>query len=158
MKLPKLERIECEVAPYSPLARPAWVDVLVERLQLAATKRLEVNVAERRVEILGHAVRRTTRGFEVRESFDERFDATQKFGHGERYVADFDEGVQLAFHGRAVALLALRMEIGKGGPPGDSPGRIPPAAQPHPGDERLLIAVTDQERCARLVAHPELLR
>lgn len=60
VKLPKLEDIVCELADYSPLARPAWVDVLVMRVRQAAIRRLEVTVAEQRVEILGKAVRRTT--------------------------------------------------------------------------------------------------
>lgn len=60
VKLPKLEDIVCELADYSPLARPAWVDVLVMRVRQAAIRRLEVTVAEQRVELLGKAVRRTT--------------------------------------------------------------------------------------------------
>ena len=60
VRLPVLDRIECEVADYSLLATPAWVDVLVERLQDAATQRVRVQVAEERVHLLAQAVRRTT--------------------------------------------------------------------------------------------------
>lgn len=60
VKLPRLDGIECELAAYSPLTQPAWVDVLVERVQRAATKRLEVTVAEERVRILAKAARRIT--------------------------------------------------------------------------------------------------
>jgi V/A-type H+-transporting ATPase subunit D len=60
VRLPVLDRIECEVADYSLLAKPAWVDVLVERLQDAATQRIRVQVAEERVRLLEKAVRRTT--------------------------------------------------------------------------------------------------
>ena len=60
VRLPVLERIECEVAEYSLLARPAWVDVLVQRLKDAAEQRMRVRVATERVRILEQAVRRTT--------------------------------------------------------------------------------------------------
>jgi len=60
VKVPRLDGVEWKVAPYSLLAKPAWVDRLVERLQEAAEQRLRVSVCERRVEILTQAVRRTT--------------------------------------------------------------------------------------------------
>lgn len=60
VKLPLLEKIETEVAEYSLLAKPAWIDVLVERLKTAAEARVKVQVAEQRVKILQHAVRRMT--------------------------------------------------------------------------------------------------
>lgn len=37
--LPVLKRVECRVADYSLLAKPAWVDALVERLNDAAEQR-----------------------------------------------------------------------------------------------------------------------
>ena len=49
---PILNRIECSVADYSLLAKPAWVDVLVERLKDAAEQRTRVLVAGERVRIL----------------------------------------------------------------------------------------------------------
>ncbi len=60
VRLPTLETIRCEVADYPKLAKPAWVDVLVERLQDAATQRIRVQVADERVRLLAKAVRRTT--------------------------------------------------------------------------------------------------
>ncbi|GAK51296.1 V-type ATPase, D subunit [Candidatus Moduliflexus flocculans] len=60
VKLPKLERIDFEVFPYSRLAKPHWVDNLVDKLQEAARLRVETQVAERRVRDLELAVRRIT--------------------------------------------------------------------------------------------------
>ena len=59
-RLPALERIDCKVADYSLLNKPAWVDVLVARLRDAAEQRARVRVGEERVKRLEHAVRRTT--------------------------------------------------------------------------------------------------
>ena len=60
VRLPLLERIECEVADYSFLAAAPWVDALVQRLRDAAAERVRAEVAARRVRILQQAVRRTT--------------------------------------------------------------------------------------------------
>ncbi len=60
VKLPVLQRIECSVADYSLLARPAWVDVLVERLKEAAEQRTRVLVAAERVRILELQEKRVT--------------------------------------------------------------------------------------------------
>jgi len=60
VRLPLLMGIECEVRPYSMLAKPHWVDVLVERLKEVAEARLRIQVAAERVRILERAVRRTT--------------------------------------------------------------------------------------------------
>ncbi|MEM8610214.1 MAG: V-type ATP synthase subunit D [Myxococcota bacterium] len=60
VRLPVLERIECRVADYSMLGRPAWVDVLVERLRDAAEQRTRLQVAEERIRRVERAVRRTT--------------------------------------------------------------------------------------------------
>lgn len=60
VKLPLLEKIETEIAEYSLLVKPAWIDVLVERLKAAAEARVRVRIAEQRVKILQHAVRRMT--------------------------------------------------------------------------------------------------
>ncbi len=59
-RLPVLERIDCKVADYSTLGKPAWVDVLVDRLRDDAEQRTRVQVAEERVRLLQQAVRRTT--------------------------------------------------------------------------------------------------
>lgn len=60
VRLPSLDRIDCAIADYSLAGKPAWVDILVARLRDAAEQRTRVQVAERRVELLGQAVRRTT--------------------------------------------------------------------------------------------------
>ncbi len=60
VKVPKLDAVDFEVATYSLLAKPSWVDVLVEKLKEAIELRIEVGIAEQRVAALKHAVRRTT--------------------------------------------------------------------------------------------------
>jgi len=60
VRLPILNRIECSVADYSMLAKPAWVDVLVERLKDAAEQRTRVLVAAERVRILEVQEKRVT--------------------------------------------------------------------------------------------------
>lgn len=60
VKLPKLDSITYDEADYSRLAKPSWVDVLVERLKAAIELRIEIDIAEQRVEVLRQTVRRTT--------------------------------------------------------------------------------------------------
>jgi V/A-type H+-transporting ATPase subunit D len=60
VRLPILKRIECRVADYSLLAKPAWVDVLVELLKDAAEQRTRVVVAAERVRILAVHEKRVT--------------------------------------------------------------------------------------------------
>lgn len=60
VKLPILERVEFEIADYSRLATPAWIDVLVQRLKEAAEERFRVEIARERVRILEQATRRIT--------------------------------------------------------------------------------------------------
>jgi len=60
VRLPVLERIHCSVADYSLLAKPAWVDVLVQRLKDAAEQRTQVAVAAERVRILEYQEKRVT--------------------------------------------------------------------------------------------------
>lgn len=60
VRLPVLQDISFSIAPYSFLAKPAWVDVLVQRLQEAVAFRVRLAVAQKRVEILQQAVRRMT--------------------------------------------------------------------------------------------------
>ncbi len=60
VRLPKLERIRCEIADYSMLARPAWVDLLVDRLQEVAEERTRLLVLEERTRVLDRQVRRVT--------------------------------------------------------------------------------------------------
>jgi V/A-type H+-transporting ATPase subunit D len=60
VRLPLLRRVNCAVADYSLLAKPAWVDVLVERLQDAARLHVGVLVAAERVRILEQHEKRVT--------------------------------------------------------------------------------------------------
>jgi V/A-type H+-transporting ATPase subunit D len=60
VRLPLLKSIECRVAEYSLLAKPAWVDALVERLRDAAEARTRIQVVAERVRILARAERRIT--------------------------------------------------------------------------------------------------
>ena len=60
VRLPRLERIECEIADYSLLARPSWVDLLVDRLKEVAEERTRLLVLEERTRILELQVRRVT--------------------------------------------------------------------------------------------------
>ena len=60
VRLPLLARVECEVADYSLLARPAWVDLVVDRLKQVAEERTRLLVLAERVRILELHERRTT--------------------------------------------------------------------------------------------------
>jgi V/A-type H+-transporting ATPase subunit D len=60
VRLPILRRIECRVADYSLLAKPAWVDVLVDRIKDAAEQRTRALVATERVRILAVHEKRVT--------------------------------------------------------------------------------------------------
>lgn len=60
VKLPVLKQVRIGRARYGLLTKPAWVDALVQRLQDGVRARFAMRVAERRVELLQHAVRRMT--------------------------------------------------------------------------------------------------
>jgi len=60
VRLPVLRSIHCTVADYSLLAKPAWVDVLVERLRDVAELRTQVLVDAERVRILEYQEKRVT--------------------------------------------------------------------------------------------------
>lgn len=60
VRLPVLERVEYEDHDYALLGRPAWVDVLCERMREAVELSLTVDVARRRTEVLDQAARRIT--------------------------------------------------------------------------------------------------
>lgn len=60
VRLPTLRRIEFGVADYSLLAKPTWVDVLVDRLKDAAEQRARVLVAAERMRILEAHEKRVT--------------------------------------------------------------------------------------------------
>lgn len=59
-RLPVLEDIEVEIAPYGYLARPHWVDLVAARLQEVLRLRVERLVEERRVKLLAAAVVKVT--------------------------------------------------------------------------------------------------
>jgi V/A-type H+-transporting ATPase subunit D len=60
VKVPRLQGVDFEVAPYSLLATPAFTDLLVSRLQEAAGQRVRIDVEAERVRVLEGAVRRIT--------------------------------------------------------------------------------------------------
>jgi len=60
VRLPVLESLDCQVAEYSPLATPAWLDILVQRLKDAKTCRLRAEIAAQRLDILRLQLRRIT--------------------------------------------------------------------------------------------------
>jgi len=60
VKLPVLRGVNFTVHEYSMLAKPHWVDVLVDQLQKVVDLEARVQVAEERVQRLERAVRRIT--------------------------------------------------------------------------------------------------
>lgn len=60
VRVPAVDSVEVEVAPYSLLVRPHWVDAVAERLREAIRARLELKVAEQRIAGLDRAVTRTS--------------------------------------------------------------------------------------------------
>jgi V/A-type H+-transporting ATPase subunit D len=60
VKLPKLVEVKCHIAEYSMLAKPHWVDMLVEQLKQMVEQKTRVQVAAERVRLLEQAERRVT--------------------------------------------------------------------------------------------------
>ena len=60
VKLPKLVEVKCRVAEYSMLAKPHWVDMLVEQLKHMVEQKTRVKVSAERVRLLEQAERRIT--------------------------------------------------------------------------------------------------
>ncbi len=60
VKLPALHEVKFKVVDYSMLAKPHWVDTLVEQLKQMAEQKTRVRVAAERVRLLEKAVRKTT--------------------------------------------------------------------------------------------------
>jgi V/A-type H+-transporting ATPase subunit D len=60
IKLPTLIAVKCSVRPYSRLAKPHWVDILVEQLKHMVEQKTRVQVAAQRVRLLAQAERRIT--------------------------------------------------------------------------------------------------
>ena len=60
VKLPALVEVKCTVRPYSMLAKPHWVDVLVDQLKQMVEQKTRVQVAAERVRLLEKAERKVT--------------------------------------------------------------------------------------------------
>ncbi len=60
LRLPALDHVEFEVAPYSLLATPAWLDDAVACIKESATQRLRVRVYRERVTRMQGALRRVS--------------------------------------------------------------------------------------------------
>ena len=60
VKLPALDEVMCKVSDYSMLAKPHWVDMLVEQLKQMVEQKTRVQVAAERVRLLEQAARRIT--------------------------------------------------------------------------------------------------
>jgi V/A-type H+-transporting ATPase subunit D len=60
VKLPALQAVKCNVVDYSMLAKPHWVDTLVEQLKEMVEHRIRVRVAGDRVRLIEQAVRKVT--------------------------------------------------------------------------------------------------
>lgn len=60
VKLPVLKKVDYDVAEYSFIGTPAWVDELITRMQELMELRLQVGISEQRVAALEYAVRRVT--------------------------------------------------------------------------------------------------
>ncbi len=58
VRVPVVEEVRCSVQPYSMLAKPAWVDMLVDRLKRAVELYEKLKVAEERVKVMEKAKRR----------------------------------------------------------------------------------------------------
>ena len=60
VKLPALAEVRCKVVDYSMLAKPHWVDMLVEQLKEMVEQKTRVQIAGERVDLLERAVRKVT--------------------------------------------------------------------------------------------------
>lgn len=60
VRVPVIKEVNCSVMPYSMLAKPSWVDMLVERLKRAVELYERLKVAEERVKVMEKAKRRIT--------------------------------------------------------------------------------------------------
>ncbi len=60
VKLPYIKQIELELMPYSLLSKPHWVDFLVIQLKAMLELKLQLQLEQKRLEILQHAVKKVT--------------------------------------------------------------------------------------------------
>lgn len=59
--MPVLEHLEIEVRPYSTFGQPHWVDQAVIQLQRMLTLKIQFEIEQRRMDVLGAAVKKITR-------------------------------------------------------------------------------------------------
>lgn len=59
-RLPVLEAIDVEIAPYGYLVRPHWVDLVAERLKEVLRQQIEARIIERQLTLLDKAIRKVT--------------------------------------------------------------------------------------------------
>lgn len=60
VRLPQLQHLQVEIAPYSLLAKPHWVDVAVQQLRAAMELQIQRQIHVRRLEVLEAAVKKVT--------------------------------------------------------------------------------------------------
>lgn len=60
VNLPRLERIEIEIAPYSFFCKPHWVDLYVLKMQAMLELQLRLKVEQQRLKLLEKAVKKVT--------------------------------------------------------------------------------------------------
>lgn len=60
VRLPLLQRVEIAIAPYSLLAKPHWVDVVVQELRGMLELQIQRQILARRLDILEQAVKKIT--------------------------------------------------------------------------------------------------
>jgi len=58
--VPKLKHVEMEVANYSRMIMPFWIDSMIEALQKMVGLKVQVRIARQRTEVLALALRRIT--------------------------------------------------------------------------------------------------
>ncbi len=63
--LPRVNRVEVEVRDYGLLTKPFWVDHLVGMLKTALETQIQIQVAQRRVELLTEAEKKVTQRFNL---------------------------------------------------------------------------------------------
>jgi V/A-type H+/Na+-transporting ATPase subunit D len=60
VRLPALKDLEFQLEEYSTLAKPFWVDALIDHLQKASELRIRAGIEQKRVDLLDDAVRKIT--------------------------------------------------------------------------------------------------
>lgn len=63
--VPKVNSVEFDIQPYGLLTKPFWVDGLVEILRSALMAEIQIQVATRRMELLGEAVKKVTQRYNL---------------------------------------------------------------------------------------------